>query len=460
MMLFLLLLLGFLLWFLASRMVKPLFLNLRFFIAGGIIVFLFLLAFFFPIMEALAQIILVLYIALILVEAAFLFLKSSSPTAIRKVPERMSNGDINPVTLWIKNNYGFVVNTTILDEMPAQFQVRDCQWKEKFKPGEEKQFHYQLRPVERGEYQFGNIIILVSSLIGFLSRRFEIKAAQVVPVYPSFIQMRKYDLIAQSAQNNEMGNKRLRKMGHSLEFEKIKEYIQGDDIRTLNWKATARRGTLMVNTFTDERSQQVYCIIDKGRLMKMPFDGLSLLDYAINASLVLCNVCLHKQDRFGLLTFSNKMGSLLPADRKPTQLENVLQVLYNQQTQFLESDFEMLYGKVRAHIKHRSLLIVYTNFESISGLQRQLAYLIKLARYHLVLVVFFENTEIRQMAEQKAKDLEGVYRQTIAEKYLYEKRVIVKELQKHGILSILTSPQQVTITTVNKYLELKSRQAI
>src|SRR5204863_4089375 len=128
------------------------------------------------------------------------------------------------------------------------------------------------------------------------------------------------------------------KIGHSMEFEQIKEYVSGDDIRTINWKATARKSSIMVNNYSDEKSQQVYCIIDKGRLMKMPFNNLSLLDYAINSALVLSNVCLQKQDRVGLITFSNKMGTLLAADRKPVQMANILQLLYNQETDFLESD--------------------------------------------------------------------------------------------------------------------------
>jgi uncharacterized protein (DUF58 family) len=189
----------------------------------------------------------------------------------------------------------------------------------------------------------------------------------MVPVYPSFFQMRKYDLIARDAQTNEAGTKKLRKLGLSLEFEHVKEYTRGDDIRIINWKATARKGGLMVNNYLDERSQQVFCIVDKGRLMKMPFDKLSLLDYAINASLVMCNVSLRRHDRFGLITFAEKIGTILPADKKATQLQNVLQILYNQTTRFLESDFEMLYKQVRANVRHRSLLILFTNFESFGG---------------------------------------------------------------------------------------------
>lgn len=459
-MFFLILFSGVILWLIAGMLLKSLYLTARFFIGGGVLVVLFLLSFYYPQLFSITKILFFFYTGLIFIDTIFLFVTRARPVAKRFIAERMSNGDNNAVSILVKNNYIFWTDVLVIDEIPKQFQVRNYNWPMRLKPGEEKWIHYNLRPLERGEYHFGDIVVMISSLLGMLRRKYIVQAEQMVPVFPSFIQMRKYELIAENIQNNEVGSKRMRKMGHSLEFEKIKEYIQGDDIRTINWKATARRGTLMVNTFMDERSQQVYCVIDKGRLMKMPFDGLTLLDYAINASLVLCNVCLHKQDRFGLLTFSNKFGTILPADRKPTQLENVLQVLYNQQTAFLESDFELLYTRVRAHLKHRSLLVLFTNFESMDGLQRQLPYLIKLSRYHLLLVVFFENTEIKQLTERRAADLEGVYIKTIAEKFAHEKRVIVKELQKHGILSILTTPQQVTVNTINKYLELKSRQAI
>lgn len=216
----------------------------------------------------------------------------------------------------------------------------------------------------------------------------------------------------------------------------------------------------MVNAYTDEKSQQVYCVIDKGRLMKMPFNELTLLDYAINASLVMCNVALHKQDKFGLMTFSNKMGSVLAADRKPVQLEKVLQILYNQQTAFLEPDFEMLYMRIRASIKQRSLIILFTNFESLAGMQRQMAYLKRIAKYHLLLLVFFENTELKSVTVKNVKDIEDLYVKTIAGKYAHEKRLIVKELQNAGILSILTAPENVTVNTINKYIEIKTRQAI
>ena len=215
----------------------------------------------------------------------------------------------------------------------------------------------------------------------------------------------------------------------------------------------------MVNTFTDEKSQHVYCVIDKGRNMKMPFEGMTLLDYAINASLVLANVTLLKNDKAGLITFSHKPDSFLPADRKGMQMELMLQNLYRQQTDFTEPDFEALYMQIRNRIKSRSLLVLFTNFGSMQGFQRQLPYLKQIAKHHLLLVVFFENTELRELQEKPAEDLEEIYIKTIADKYAFEKRLIVKALRQQGIIALLTPPQQVTINAINKYLELKTRQA-
>ncbi|HEX6181579.1 MAG TPA: DUF58 domain-containing protein, partial [Chitinophagaceae bacterium] len=188
--------------------------------------------------------------------------------------------------------------------------------------------------------------------------------------------------------------------------------------------------------------------------------GMTLLDYAINATLILCRVALIRQDKAGVITFSEQPGNVLPADRKAAQMNSILQLLYSQQTRFLESDYEKLYTLMRTRITQRGLVILFTNFESMSGLERQLPYIRSIAQHHLVLVVFFENTELKQLTESNVTNIEELYIKTIGEKFAYEKRLIVKELQKHGILTILTTPQKLTIDTVNKYLELKARRAI
>jgi uncharacterized protein (DUF58 family) len=274
------------------------------------------------------------------------------------------------------------------------------------------------------------------------------------------LQVRKYSLLAATNRLQEAGVKKIRRLGHSLEFEQIKEYVRGDDYRTVNWAATARRGDLMINNYTDERSQQIYCIVNKGRTMKLPFEGLTLLDYAINAALVLSNVALMRQDRAGLITFGKTLDTFLTADKKPGQQNAILEALYRERTDFSEVDFEKLFAVVRNRITQRSLLVLFTNFESVESLERELPSLKRMAHYHLLMVVFFENTELKAVTEAPAQTLEEIYTKTIAEKFVAEKRLIVKELRKAGIIALLTTPEALTVNAINKYLEVKNRQSL
>ncbi|HSV10084.1 MAG TPA: DUF58 domain-containing protein [Hanamia sp.] len=443
-----------------KKYIGDLFVRQRFYLAVAALIVLFILAFYIPVLQAISILVFVVFIIFLMLDYSLLFFSKKTVYARRITGHRLSNGDENPVEIIVKNEFAFPVYVTLIDELPEQLQIRNWKRKLSLKAHQQKKIHWKLQPLERGSYYFGNIHSFASSPLKLISRRFTTEASGTIPVYPAFMQLYKYQLFSQTTLQAESGNQRMRKMGQSMEFEQIKEYISGDDIRNLNWKASARKGSLMVNNFMEERSQQVYCIIDKGRLMKMPFNGMTLLDYAINSCLVLSNVCLKKQDKVGIITFSNEPGSMLAADRKPSQAENILQLLYKQKTDFLESDFEMLYAQIRSKIKHRSLLILFTNFESLSGLNRQLDYLRSLARYHLLLVIIFENSELDNLRNSDAKDLEEVYIKTIAEKLAFEKKIIAKELSKYGILSILSSPKNLTVNTINKYLELKARQAV
>jgi uncharacterized protein (DUF58 family) len=282
----------------------------------------------------------------------------------------------------------------------------------------------------------------------------------MVPVYPSIVQMKKYGFVAISNRLQEFGLKKIRRLGHTMEFEQIRNYTPGDDPRTINWKASARTNTLMINNYQDEKSQPVYFIIDKGRLMRFPFGGLSLLDYAINAALIMANIALKKEDKAGVITFSNKLSSIVPATKKSDQLRKILEILFNQKTQYKESNFELLSQYINRHIRQRSLLLTFTNFESLSSFRRQLPFFIQLQKLHTVVIVFFKNKELNDFIHQEDNTLEQIYSQTIAEEYEADKYLITKELRKYGIHSILTYPEDLNISVINKYLELKARGVI
>lgn len=439
------------------KLIKDLYLSDRFFWVFGALVLLFCLSFAFSFLFPVAQTLLVLGVIITLFDIILLFNRKVNITCKRKVPKLLSLGDANKITLKIQNQSNLALKTTVIEELPIQFQKRDFEIDKYLKSGEETILTYDLTPNVRGEYQFGLTNIFIVSFLGLVQRRIKRGTAAMVPVYPSIIQMREMQLKALSSLSYQEGIKKVRRLGHSYEFEQIKNYVRGDDYRSINWKASSRKGILMVNQYEDERAQQVYSIIDKSRNMKMPFNGLSLMDYAVNTSLAISNIILRKHDRAGLISFSDKIGTVIKSDKKPTQLNKILTGLYKEKSGTSEADFELLYYATRKLINQRSLLLLYTNFESTYSLERVLPILRKISKFHLLVVIIFENTEIKNFVGEEVSDTEGIYFQTVARKFLNEKEQMVQILRQYGIQSVLTKPEDLSVNTINKYLELKSR---
>lgn len=439
------------------KLLKQLYINNFFFYVLLGIIGLFVCAFIFPVLYNAVWYLVYILLTLLVLDVLILFVASNGIVASRHMAEKLSNGDHNPVQVEIKNYYTFPISVKVIDEIPFQFQIRNFEIRRKIKASSEDSVQYQLRPTARGEYEFGNLNVYVSSPLHLIARRFKFDNNQMVPTYPSYIQLRKYDLIAFSNNLFQYGIKKIRRIGHTMEFEQIKEYVQGDDLRTLNWNATAKKNALMVNQFQDEKSQSVYMVIDKGRVMKMPFNGLSLLDYAINTTLVLSNVILKKQDKAGMFAFSKKVENRVVAEKRSSQMQKILETLYNVKTDFFESDFSRLYADIKKNVNQRSLIVLYTNFETLDGLHRQLPYLKGIAKSHLLVVIFFNNTELNDLIHKKTETIQDVYDKVIAEKFAFEKRLIVNELKKYGIYSVLTQPENLTLDSINKYLEIKAR---
>ena len=442
------------------KTLRSFYLSSRFFVVVALLILLFMLSYFFKPLLVITNLVFVGVIILLLSDIFILYTNKKGVYAYRVTPNRLSNGDSNEIKIFLENRYAFNIKCEVIDEIPFEFQIRDFLLRLSIEAGTTKVFSYTLRPVKRGEYNFGSTNIYASSPICFVKRRYSFEGKKIVPVYPSYIQMKKYELMAISDRLTEAGVRRIRRVGHSMEFEHIKEYVRGDDYRTINWKATARKANLMVNHYEDEKSQQVYSVIDSGRVMKMPFEGMSLLDFAINSSLVISSIAMHKQDKAGIITFSNKVNNILPADRQARQMQKIQEVLYNQKTDFQESDFETLSSIILQKISHRSLILLYTNFETVNALNRQLEYLRRLSKAHLVIIIFFINTELYKLIDKPTLKVEDIYHKTIAEKFAFEKRLIVKELARYSIQSILTTPQNLSVNTINKYLELKARGLI
>ena len=457
------------------------FLSRRFYIALCVVVLVLASGYLWSPMFFFGRLLLLLFVVAVLTDAILLWVhirsqkagENQEPAAsnqqllaFRQLPDRFSNGDENVVRIRVENNYRFPIRVEVIDEIPFVFQRRDVSFEAYIPQAEAKTIRYSLRPTRRGVYGFGRVRVFVASPIGLLRRRFTCCEAHDVKVYPSFLMLHQYELLAISNNLTEMGIKRIRRVGHHTDFEQIKDYVAGDDFRTINWKASARRSKLMVNVYQDERSQQIYNVIDKGRVMQQAFRGMTLLDYSINASLVLSYVAMYKEDRAGLATFSNDFDTFVPASRRPGHMQTLLETLYAQQTEFGETDYSALVANLNKHVTKRSLVVLYTNFTGLVSMQRQLPYLQQLNKRHRLLVVFFEDEELKEYISTHHAPLtthrstESYYRQVMADRFVYEQRLIVSTLRQHGILSLLTTPQNLSVDVINRYLEMKSRQQI
>ena len=436
---------------------KQLYLSNRFFyflIGNGVF---FVIAFIIPAFFLAAKLALLATIIFLLIDIFILFSAKNGLEAERILPEKFSNGDQNKVSVYLKNNYGILIHAILIDELPFQFQSRDFKINQRLESGKRVKIAYEVTPFDRGEYHFGDLNIYAKTPFGLVLKRYVFDSDQMVKTYPGFLKMREFDLFSIKHLSHYHGIKKVRRIGNSFEFEQIKKYVQGDNIKDINWKATAKQNKLMVNQFQDEKAQQVYSVIDRGRVMKMPFEGLTLLDHAINASLVISNVVLGKQDKAGVFSFSKRSDNFVVAERRNSQMKLILESLYNVSTDFFESDFGNLYATIKRNVMQRSLLLLYTNFEGIDSVHRQMNYLRALNKNHLLVVIFFQNTELEKLTQQTARTTQEIFDKVIAEKFVYDKKLIVSELNNFGIQTILTTPKNLTIDTINKYLEIKSK---
>lgn len=439
---------------------RAIYLTRRLIVALAVVAVLFVFGHFWTPLATIAWIGLgVIGLALVL-ETAILLRPAVGVTVERNVPRRFSNGDWNEVVVTMENHTGGGLRAEVIEELPVQFQARTYRFAEDLEPGARRRVAYTVRPTQRGRYRFGHVNVYVSTAIGLVQRRYRSEEAHEAAVFPSFLQLERYQLVAATSRLELIGLKKMRRLGHTMEFEHVREYATGDDVRTLNWRATARRGGLMVNQYQDERAQPIYAVIDLGRTMRMPFDELTLLDHSLNAALVLAGVALKKGDMAGLVTYSDRVHTFLRAERRSGQMGRILEALYAVETNFSESDSQRLYTALRRDLPRRSLLIVFTNFESVSGMRRHLPQLSRLADRHVVLCILFENTELRHLAGQPADRLDTLYVQTIARQFTEEKREIARILRQHGVGTLFTTPGDLTLNVINRYLELKAQGVI
>lgn len=378
---------------------------------------------------------------------------------------RLSLGAENLITVLLANRSDRALEVTVRDEFPYQFPSDTLFVSGRLPAYDIFEARYHVRPLQRGDYQFGDINLRYRSLLRTFVRQARYAAAAAVKVYPNLLEIRKYDLLARKGLLFELGLRPMRVYGAGAEFERLRDYNADDEFRRINWKATARRGKPIAAEYETERSQYVVCAVDTGRLMRPPVgdpaagigQGLAKLDYAVNSALMLAYVASLKGDHFGMLTFADEVGAYLAPQRGKQQFYRMLELLYNVQFQPVEADHARAINYLSLKQKRRSLVVLFTDLATLDAARPLIAALARLARRHLPLCVTISDPNITALAGRVPVDSDAAYQRAVAEMLLDERRVILDTLNRNGVLTLDVPADKLTVSLINTYLELKMR---
>lgn len=403
------------------------------------------------------------YLVLVGVLVGADYIVTTKPEAIeveRINDTKLSLGADNLITVLLANRGSRALNIQLRDEYPYQFQSDTVILSCALAPYDIYEARYHVRPLQRGDYQFGDVNIRYRSTLGMFVRQVRYPTAAAVKVYPNVLDVRKYDLLSRKGLLFELGLRAARVFGGGTEFERLREYNTDDEFRRINWKATARRGKPIAAEYETERSQYVMSVIDTGRLMRPPIGDLAKLDYVINTALLLSYVATLKSDHVGLLTFADEVRTYLAPKRGKGQFYQMLDALYNVQFEPVEADYSRALAYLGVKQKRRSLVVLFTDLVTLDAARPLISQMARLAQHHLPLCVVISDPNITGLAAQPPNDSDAVYQRAVAEMLIDERRVVLDTLNRSGVMTIDVPADKLTVSVINKYLELKARGAL
>ncbi|HLV79946.1 MAG TPA: DUF58 domain-containing protein, partial [Chthonomonadaceae bacterium] len=279
-------------------------------------------------------------------------------------------------------------------------------------------------------------------------------------VYPSLVETAKFTLMARRGRLQQAGIRQARLQGAGREFESLRDYLPDDELRRIDWKATARRGRLVSRQYEVERSQNVLLVLDVGRTMLAEIDGVQKIDYAINAALLLAYVATLAEDRVGLLVFADTVQTYLPPKRGRTQVYAILEALYNARASLAEPDYRAALAYLQARWRRRTLVVCFTDLWDPDSSRQTISELAALQPRHLVAAVTLLDTKVQRAADQDVTLPETAYQKAVATQVLEDRQKAVAALTQRGILVVDSPADKLSAELVNRYLEVKERMLL
>lgn len=376
---------------------------------------------------------------------------------VRELPIKLSIGVPNPVRLRIVNRGERGAVLFGRETPPSGFGGVRTFGPLGAAPRGEAAVTLHFTPGHRGAYRFGDPGIRSMGPLGLAGRQFTVPLAEECRVYPDILAVQRYALLARKGTLYELGIRATRYAGAGTEFESLRDYQRGDDYRDIDWKATARRARPVVRRFEVERSQTIVLAVDAGRLMQPVVGGLSKLDRAINAALLLAYLATRGGDLVGLLVFGRDVHTFLPPKKGHRQFLAVLEALYSVEGRTEESDYARALTFLSTRLSRRSLVVLFTDVVGQEPSRRLIAVLKGLMPRHLPLVITQRNRDIERRARADARTESAVFGVAVAEDVLRDKAEALGVLAARGALVLDVDAEELSVAAVNRYLEVKAR---
>lgn len=380
--------------------------------------------------------------------------------ASRALPPRLCTGQQNHVVLRIENRSSRDARGVAADDCPIDLVADRERIVFRAGAGTRVSLRYAVTASGRGEFAFGDIHLRWRSPWGLLSWQAKWPCATPVRVYPRYVDFSKYHLEYRSRLLREAGPQRIRTVVRGGEFESLRDYVPGDDTRQIDWKATARHQRLTVRNHEEERSKSVLLVLDAGRMMSPVAGGLSKLDHAINAALMLCSAAVTKGDRVGLMVFDDVVRLYLPPRPGVVQSRRVVDALCDVHPELIEPDYGAAFTYLSQRSRRRSLTVLFTDLVDSAASDALLAGVASLRPHHLPMLVSIRDQSLERATTDPMEDVAGVYQRAVAEEVLEDRERALARLRARGVVVVDASPDHLSVSTVNQYLLLKAENRL
>jgi uncharacterized protein (DUF58 family) len=318
----------------------------------------------------------------------------------------------------------------------------------------------RLRASRRGVFQFEAVYFQLFSRLGFWRRMAERSCPCELNVYPNMKQLEEYALLARTNRLSLIGVRRTRKAGQDSNFERLRDYTQDDNYKHIDWRATARRNKLTVKQFQQDQSQRLVFLLDCGRMMTNEYQGLSLLDYALNSILMLSYIALQRGDSVGMMCFSDRVEKYVPLRGGADQMNRILHGLFDRFPNMKQPNYDDAFLSFSKRCRKRTMVILITSVSDEITASQVTGYLSNLAGRHLPVLVLLRDHRIFDAADNPAMDQASLFRSAAAAQILIWRNDVLRKIQDSGVLTIDAFPEQLTAPLVNRYLEVKAKHML